>query len=84
MSTIISIFINDLPLHLEGPIRCVDLCADDTALYDIAADKNIPEKNLKHALDLLNAWCLENDMLLNKDETKLMLTSSQQKKYYER
>ena len=49
------IFINDLPLDLKDSIRSVDLYADDTTLYyDIAPDKNTLEKNLQHALNLLN------------------------------
>ena len=53
------IFKNDLPLDLKDSMRSVDLYADDTTLYDIAPDKNTLEKNLQHALNLLNVWCRE-------------------------
>ena len=73
-------FINDVPLYLKDSIRSVDLYADDTTLYDIAPDKNTLVKNLQHALNLLNVWCLENGMIINIDKTKLMLISSRQKR----
>ena len=34
-SLLFLIFINDLPLFIEDPIRSVDLYVDDTTLYDI-------------------------------------------------
>ena len=74
------IFINDLSLYLKDPIRSVDLYADDTTLYDNAPDKNTLEKNLQHALNLLNIRCLENGMVINIDKIKLMLISSRQKR----
>ena len=68
--------------YLKDSIRSVDLYADDTTLYDTAPDKNILEMKLQDALNLLNAWCLENfeELLINIDKTKLMLISSRQKR----
>ena len=68
-SIVISNFINDLPHYLKDLILSADLYADDTTLYDFAPDKNRLEKNLQHALNLLNDWCLENGMLINIDKT---------------
>ena len=38
------------------------------------------EKNLQHALNLLNVWCLKNGMIMNIDKSNLMLISSRQKR----
>ena len=74
------IFINDLPLFIEDPIRSVDLYVDDTTLYDIGLDKDTLENNVQHSLNLLKIWFLENGMIINIDKTKLMLISSRQKR----
>ena len=49
-----------------------------TIRHEIGFDKDILENNLQHALNLLNTWCLENGMVINIDQTKLMLILSRQ------
>ena len=38
------------------------------------------ENNLQHALNLLKIWCLENGMIINIGNTKLISISSRQKR----
>ena len=73
------IFINDLPLVLKDYV-VVDLYADDTTFYDFQFDITQLETNLQHALNLLRIWCRQNGMVLNTDQTKVMLITSRQKR----
>ena len=73
-------FINDLPLKLSDSIYSTDLYADDTTIYDMQNDLETLQRNLQHSLLSLQIWCKRNDMLLNNDETKLMLITTRQKR----
>ena len=59
----------------------MDLYADGMTLYDIGLDKDTIENNLQYDFNLLKSWCLENDVIINIDKTKLLLISSQQIRY---
>ena len=74
------LFINDLPLSLKNSPISVDLYADDTTLYSTSLDKCSLVTNLQKALDSVNTCCLENSMLINTENTKLMLIASRQKR----
>lgn len=71
------LFINDLPLHIN--IHS-DLYADDTTLYDINSSKDIIERNLQNALNILSKWCEHNGMVINLSKTKVMLVTTRQKR----
>ena len=74
------IFINDLSLYIQITSISDDLYADDTYYYCSYHDKLVLERNLKASLDCLQRWCRENDMVLNRDKTKVMLITSRQKR----
>ena len=74
------LFINDQPLSLKKSQISVDLYADDTTLYSTSLDKCSLETNLRKAFGSVYTWCLENDMLINTEKTKLMLIASRQKR----
>ena len=62
----------------------MNLFADDTTLYDMGFDKDILEKKLQHALNLLNTGCLENGMIINIEKTKkcdVNIESTKEKQY---
>ena len=73
------IFINDLPLVLQNYV-VFDLYADDTTFYDFQFDIIELETNLQHVLNLLRIWCRQNGMVLNTDNTKVMLITSRLKR----
>ena len=60
------IFIIDLPLFIGDSILSVALYADDTTLYGIGLFKDMLENNLQHSLNLLKIWCLENGMIISR------------------
>ena len=56
------IFINDLPLHLETDI---DMYADDTIRH--TTGKNWKWLNLSYSAGSFNAWCIDNNMGVQKN-----------------
>ena len=74
-----SIYINDLPLHLNNQgVEC-DLFADDTSIH--GADKEIAtvSKSLQNALDAVSEWCKTNSMIIHPVKTKSMVIATRQK-----
>ena len=58
------------------------LYSDDTTLYGIGFDKtNIIENNLQHAWNLLKIWCLENGMVINRQNKTYVNIKSPKRKY---
>ena len=82
-STIILIFINDLPLCLTEYVWgfFTDLYADDTTVYHIQKDLPIVIANLQRVLDCLKEWCKRNGMILN-TEKRVMLLATRQKRLH--
>ena len=72
------LFINDLPLHTNSVFT--DLYADDTTLYDIQDSMEQIENNLQTALNSLEIWCKNNEMILNSAKTKVMFVTTNQKR----
>ena len=73
------IFINDLPLNLEGDnVRC-DLFADDSTIH--AKGKSIEDVEilLQGSLNKVDKWCNANQMILNSNKTKSMVITTRQK-----
>ena len=77
--SILSPLLFDLPLSMKNSPISVDLYADDTTLYSTSLDECSLETNLQKALDSVYTWCLENGMLINTENTKMMLIASRQK-----
>ena len=70
------IFINDLSLGLSEKVQSIDLYADD----NMQSDFETVQSNLQYSLIKLQKWCKQNGMLLNAEETKLMLITTRQKR----
>ena len=68
------IFINDLPLVLENVNA--DLYADDTTIHKSASSVDVLSTALNADFQNITEWCIENNMVLNTDKTKVMLIGS--------
>jgi hypothetical protein len=72
-----SIYINDLPLHIQNAI--CDLFADDCTIHTNDKNCNTLENSLQIEMDNLSQWTIQNRMQINVNKTKSMLISTSQK-----
>jgi len=72
-----SIYINDLPLHIESPC---ELFADDTTIHN--SDKNIETllSTLQSDIKRLEEWTELNHMSLHPKKSKFMIITTRQKR----
>lgn len=66
---IFSIFINDLPAHVDG---YVTLYADDAAVIVEAEDECILVKRVNSIIEAFETWCNKNHLILNTEKTALV------------
>ncbi|KAK3099494.1 hypothetical protein FSP39_005280 [Pinctada imbricata] len=62
------LFINDMPLIVKKSI--IDIFADDATLQNSSQKIDEINKNLQTDIDYIQAWCKQNDMVLNETKTK--------------
>ena len=72
------VFMNDMPMTTRT-ITNVDMYADDSTIS--ACGKNVEEIEIKLNNDLeeISNWCDENRMVVNVEETKIMIVTTRQK-----
>ena len=75
-STLLCIFISDLPLHITSDAVHCEMFADDTSLN--ASDKNTAtvQNELQKSINEVSLWCDKNAMILPPAKTKSMLLST--------
>jgi hypothetical protein len=75
-----SLFINDLPLHIEN---CdIFSYADDTNLTVSAITIEDIQNKLSRDLTVVEAWCNNNQLVINTSKSKCMLICTQQKRQH--
>ena len=74
-----SLFINDLPLHVNDISVDCDMLADDTTLHTSGKDIMQIRSNMQDSLDQVSNWCDNNHIVINPIKTKSMTIATRQK-----
>ena len=73
------LFINDLPIHIQGDSTLCELFADDSSIHTHSSNLNSVQLSLQHACDDVLEWCEKNEMVLHPEKTQCMVVTSRQK-----
>ena len=76
---LISLFINDLPLHVKDISVDCDMLAHDTKLYTAGKDIMQIRSNMQDSLDQVSNWCDNNHMVIDPTTTKSLTIATIQK-----
>ena len=80
ISRLFLIYINDLPICLEGDDTRCDLFADDSTIHTQGEHIERVEQSLQNSLNKIDQWCNANQMILNSSKTKSMVITTRQKR----
>ena len=69
-------FMNDMPLNV---CAYVDMYADDSTITATGKTTEAVEEKLNNDLHEVSKWCDENKMVINAENTKIMLITTRQK-----
>ena len=72
-----SLYINDLPIGISN--SNVDICADDTTIWETNSDLLLTQHGLQDSLDRTSRWLSLNKMVLNTKKTKYSIIGTVQK-----
>ena len=76
---LISIFINDLPLHILNTKVACDLFAGDNLIHSRGTNVESVQRSLQEGLNDVSKWCDQNRMVDHPRKTKHMVFSFQTK-----
>ena len=74
-----SLYIIDVPLHVNDISVDCDMLADDTTLHTSGKDTLQIGSNMQDSLDQVSNWCDNNHMVINPIKTKSMIIATRQK-----
>ena len=69
-------FMNDMPLNVSAS---VDMYTDDSTITATGKTTEAVEEKLNNDLHEVSKWCEENKMVINAENTKMMLVTTRQK-----
>ena len=76
---LLSLFINDHPLHVKDISVDCDMLADDTTLHTSGKEIMQIRNSMQDSLDQVSNWCDKNHMVINPIKTKSMAIATRQK-----
>ena len=78
-TSILHLFINDLPLNITNDSVVCDLFADDNSFHSCGSDLQLVQTFLQEGLNDVSKWCNQNRMVIPPHKTKCMVLTSRQK-----
>lgn len=73
------LYINDMSYATKQCNSSLDLYADDSTVHKSDHELSVVQNNLQMSLNVINKWCVNNNMMLNPLKTKCMVIATASK-----